>query len=51
MEDLKLKAMEERESRGEGRIFWRYADSSYGSSPEPIWIPKDQVPLHFNTPR
>jgi len=40
---MTLARMKKKESRGEGRIYWFYEDHSYGSTPEPIWIPKEKV--------
>ena len=38
-----LQEMQHMERLGEGRIYWYYADSTYGSRPEPIWVPKHLV--------
>ena len=38
-----LAEMQAMEKLGEGRIYWFLKDRTYGSTPQPIWIPKDLV--------
>jgi hypothetical protein len=45
----KLNEMQAMEMAGEGRIYWFYEDRTYGSKPEPIWIPKHLVSIFFAT--
>ena len=44
---LTLEQARAMEKAGLGRIYWYYADRSYGSTPEPMWIPKDLLRYYF----
>ncbi len=43
-----LEEMKAMESIGKGRIYWYYADSTYASTPEPIWVPTHLVSRFFD---
>lgn len=42
-----LAEMQAMEKAGKGRIYWYYEDSTYGSTPQPIWVPSNLVPTIF----
>lgn len=42
-----LAKMQVMKKAGEGRIYWFYEDRTYGSIPEPIWVPKHLVSKIF----
>jgi len=46
-----LKELLAAEKLNAGRIYWRYADSTYSSTPEPVWIPQSLVPRFFGRER